>query len=72
MPLGNLVSFTDNCDLFFVWEVDVTSHFISETLCGTYQHLSGIVMCTHMCDSAWPTRRLCFLCEGDPTFVFAY
>ena len=40
--LGNLVSFTDHCDLFFVWEVNIMSHLINEILCGTYQHLSGI------------------------------
>ena len=47
--LGNLVSFTDDCDLFFVWEVNIMSHLINEILCGTYQHLSGIGMCVLTC-----------------------
>ena len=35
--MGNLVSLTDHCDLFFVCKVDITSHLISETPCGPYQ-----------------------------------
>ena len=34
--LGNLVSLTGHCDLFFVCEVDITSHLISETPRGPY------------------------------------
>ena len=35
--LGNLVSLKDHCDLFFVCEVDITSHLINEIPCGPYQ-----------------------------------
>ena len=35
--LGNLVSLTDHCDLFFVCEVYITSHLINETSCGPEQ-----------------------------------
>ena len=35
--LGNLVNLKDHCDLFFICEVDITSHRISETPCGPYQ-----------------------------------
>ena len=35
--LDNLVSLTEHCDLFFVWEVDIMSYFINETPCGSYQ-----------------------------------
>ena len=34
--LGNLISLTDHCDLFFVCEVDIRSHLINETSCGPY------------------------------------
>ena len=37
--LGNLVSLTDHCDLFFVCKVDITSHLINETLFGPYQQV---------------------------------
>ena len=35
--LGNLVSLTDHCDLFFVCQVDITSRLINETPSGPYQ-----------------------------------
>ena len=35
--LGNLVSLKDHCDLFFICDVDITSHLISETPCGPYR-----------------------------------
>ena len=35
--LGNLVNLKDHCDLFFICEVDMTSHRISETPCGPYR-----------------------------------
>ena len=38
--LGNLVSLTDHCDLFFVCEVDIMSHLINETPCGPYRMFS--------------------------------
>ena len=34
--LGNLLSFKDHCDLFFVCKVDIMNHLISETPCGPY------------------------------------
>ena len=34
--LGNLVSLTDHCDLFFVYKVDLMSHLINEPRCGPY------------------------------------
>ena len=42
--LGNLVSLTDHCGLFFVFEVDIMSHLINETPCGPY-HPHGIQNC---------------------------
>ena len=39
--LGNWVGLTDCCDLFFVCEVDITSHLINETPCGPYQEELG-------------------------------
>ena len=41
--LGNLVSLTDHCDLFFVCEVDIRSHLINETPCGPY-HTWGLIV----------------------------
>ena len=35
--LGNLAILTDHCDLFFVCEVNITSHLINETPCGPCQ-----------------------------------
>ena len=43
--LGNLVSLTDHCDLFFVCEVDIRSHLINETPCGPY-HTWGLIVRT--------------------------
>ena len=40
--LGNLVSLTDHCDLFFVCEVDIKSHLINETPCGPYHLPRGL------------------------------
>ena len=47
--LGNLVSLTDHCDLFFVWEVYVRSHLINETPCGHYQRKALTVWITTNC-----------------------
>ena len=48
------------------------SHLINEILCGTYQHLSGIRMCVLTCVTQRGLQEDCFVCDGDPTFVFAY
>ena len=37
MPFGQFGQSQDHCDLFFVCEVNITSHLVNETPCGPYQ-----------------------------------
>ena len=38
MPFGQFGQSQDHCDLFFVCEIGITSHLISETPCGPHQY----------------------------------
>ena len=40
--MGSLVGLKDHCDLFFVCEVNITSHLINETPCGPYHYPAKI------------------------------